>query len=189
MPAAKAPCSANTRSSGSPATFLLLNLNRFSAAGLTYTTLLAGSSTRIAVASASSAGEEKPLTTAADCSVCGCGRASAARPPRGLQSSAQVGDLLPEAILKSRKRGFVIPIQLWLRKQLRPLVERLLHPERLERQGLFHNNFLEVFFRPHLEGRADFTWQIWSALMFQLWHVVFIEQKSMAAPSYNWQDL
>ena len=100
-----------------------------------------------------------------------------------------VKDLLPPEILTSRKRGFVIPVQLWLRKELRPLVERLLHPERLERQGLFHSNFLEVFFRPHLEGRADFTWQIWSALMFQLWHVVFIEQKSMDVPSYNWQDL
>src|SRR5262245_9678930 len=96
MPAAKAPCSANTRSSGSPATFLLLNLNRFSAAGLTYTTLLAGSSTRIAVASASSAGEEKPLTIAADCSIRGCDPARAAGAPLGLQRSAQVGDLLPD---------------------------------------------------------------------------------------------
>jgi len=33
------------------------------------------------------------------------------------------------------------------------------------------------------------TRPFFSALMFQLWHVVFIEQKSMDVPSYNWQDL
>ena len=100
-----------------------------------------------------------------------------------------VADLLPEELLRARKRGFVIPIQLWLRRELRQLVERLLHPERLRRQGLFHSNFYETFVSPHMEQKADFTWQIWAALMFQLWHVVFIEQKEIGAPLYGWQDI
>lgn len=100
-----------------------------------------------------------------------------------------VGDLLPAELLAAKKRGFVIPIQIWLRRELRPLVERLLNPERLQRQGLFQSTFYEDFVRPHLENKADFTWHIWAALMFQLWHVVFIEQKEIEAPAYNWQTI
>ena len=99
-----------------------------------------------------------------------------------------IADLLPPDLLTARKRGFVIPVKLWLRQELRPLVERLLHPDRLDQQGLFHQ-VLYAFVRPHLEGQADFTWQIWAALMFQLWHAVFIERKQAETPTYRWMDL
>ena len=100
-----------------------------------------------------------------------------------------IADLLPGELLTARKRGFVIPITLWLRRELRPLVERLLNPKRLERQGLFHSKFYNLFVLPHLEGQADFTAQVWAALMFQLWHVVFIEKKQNEAPQYDWHAI
>jgi asparagine synthase (glutamine-hydrolysing) len=100
-----------------------------------------------------------------------------------------IGDLLPEPILNARKRGFVIPTTLWLRRELRPLVESLLHPERLRRQGLFQSTFYQSFVLPHLDGKADFTSQLWAALMFQIWHLIYIEQKETAAPSYDWQAM
>jgi asparagine synthase (glutamine-hydrolysing) len=96
-----------------------------------------------------------------------------------------ISDLLPEELLTARKRGFVIPIKLWLRRELRPLVDRLLHPDRLGQQGLFRRQFYSLFVLPHLEGRADFTWQVWAALMFQLWYVVFIERQQSEAPGYD----
>jgi len=100
-----------------------------------------------------------------------------------------VAHLLPPDLLGSPKRGFVIPIELWLRRELRPLVMRLLNPQRLHSQGIFRTEFYDAFVRPHLEGQARFTWQVWAALMFQLWHIVFVEQKQKEAPTYNWKAL
>lgn len=100
-----------------------------------------------------------------------------------------IGDLLPEPLLSARKRGFVIPTKLWLRRELRPLVERLLHPDRLRRQGLFHSTFYISFVLPHLDGKADYTSQVWAALMFQIWHLIYIEQNQTEAPGYSWQDM
>jgi asparagine synthase (glutamine-hydrolysing) len=100
-----------------------------------------------------------------------------------------VADLLPDQVLCGRKRGFVIPIKLWLRRELLPIVQQLLNPQRLRQQDLFHEKFHELVVRPHLEGRADFTWQRWSALMFQLWHVVFIEQHQADTPTYDWLSI
>jgi asparagine synthase (glutamine-hydrolysing) len=100
-----------------------------------------------------------------------------------------IGDLLPEPLLSARKRGFVIPTKLWLRRELRPLVKRLLHPDRLSRQGLFHATFYDSYVLPHLDGKADFTSQVWAALMFQIWHFIYIEQNQTEAPTYDWQAM
>ena len=102
---------------------------------------------------------------------------------------AAVGDLLPKELLGAPKKGFVIPITLWLRNQLRPLAQRLLSAERLQQQGIFRPSFYASYVAPHLEGRADYTWQVWSALMFQLWHSVFVEQRGVERPTYSWRDL
>jgi asparagine synthase (glutamine-hydrolysing) len=102
---------------------------------------------------------------------------------------AAVGDLLPKELLGAPKKGFVIPITLWLRNQLRPLAEALLSTERLQKQGIFRPSFYSSFVAPHLEGRADFTWQVWAALMFQLWHSVFVEQADVTKPAHSWRDL
>jgi asparagine synthase (glutamine-hydrolysing) len=102
---------------------------------------------------------------------------------------ASVADLLPPEILNARKRGFVIPIKLWLRTSLRKLAEHLLSPERLKTQGLFEPGFYWRYVKPHIEAKEDFTWQVWAALMFQLWHFVFIEQNARSAPTYTWRDI
>lgn len=98
-------------------------------------------------------------------------------------------DVLPFSVAYGRKKGFVIPLTLWLRGPLKKLAAYLLNPERLKKQGMFSPQFYEHFVRPHLEGEKDFTNKVWTALMFQLWHHVFMEEKSLAKPSYTWKDI
>lgn len=100
-----------------------------------------------------------------------------------------VSDLLPSEIQTAPKRGFVIPIELWLRRELRPLVDRLLAPERLAKQGIFRREFHGRYVQPHLDGKAVYTWQVWAALMYQLWHELFVEHRATTAPSISWNEL
>ena len=100
-----------------------------------------------------------------------------------------VEDLLPRDLLAAPKKGFVIPIRHWLRKDLRPLAERLLAPDRLEKQGVFRKEFYHRYVAPHLDGTVDHTWQVWAAVMYQLWHELFVERGSLSAPSGSWRDL
>ena len=107
---------------------------------------------------------------------------------KGLLREA-IGDLLPPELLAAGKRGFVLPLALWLRGRLRPVAERLLAPDRLARQGLFKPQFHERYVRPHLEGRADHTQVVWAALMFQLWHHLYIDTTARGAPAYAVGDV
>ena len=96
-----------------------------------------------------------------------------------------IGDLLPPELLNAPKRGFVIPLKLWLRGQLRPLAEHLLGSQRLAAQGIFQPGFYDWAVRPHLDGNADNTTLVWGALMFQIWHQSFIEAPSLQTPNWD----
>lgn len=101
---------------------------------------------------------------------------------KGLLRSA-VSPLLPAELLGVPKKGFVIPLKLWLRNALRPVVERVLSPERLARQGIFSPELYRLHVLPHLDGRQDLTTRVWGLLMFQLWYNQFIENPARSHPT------
>ncbi len=78
-------------------------------------------------------------------------------------------DLLPPAILKRKKRGFLIPTALWLKSDLKPLVEEMLGEDALRRQGLFNPTFVRNMIDEHNAGRDDHRRELWTLLILQLW--------------------
>ena len=102
--------------------------------------------------------------------------------PRDLKGLLRraVAPLLPRQIRKAPKRGFVVPLTLWIRGALRPLCEDMLSAARLKSQALFAADFSELYLRPHVEGASDHTNRIWAMLMFQLWYETFIEHDGVA---------
>jgi asparagine synthase (glutamine-hydrolysing) len=107
--------------------------------------------------------------------------------PKGLLRDA-VADLLTPGHLAAPKRGFVFPLARWLRGELRPLAERLLADEHLERQGLFRPGLAQRYLQPHLDGRVDESERLWPLLMFQLWHLLYVEEGLTEAPSFSWRE-
>lgn len=77
--------------------------------------------------------------------------------------------LLPPEILRRNKRGFQIPVAAWLRGRLRPLLEEMLGPERLKKQGIFNPDAVRRLVDEHVSGEADRRKQLWTMLVLQLW--------------------
>jgi asparagine synthase (glutamine-hydrolysing) len=114
-------------------------------------------------------------------------RTDADDPKRLLRES--VGDLLTEGHLHHPKRGFVFPLAQWLRRELRPLAERLLDDDHLRRQAIFRPGLAERYLQPHLDLRADESERLWPLLMFQLWHLLYIEEALTDPPTFSWREL
>lgn len=100
---------------------------------------------------------------------------------KGLLRKA-VAPVLPSSLLTAPKKGFVIPLSLWLRRELLPLAKFLLDPDRLASQGIFRSDLYSRLFVPHLEGRQGLTTRLWGLLMFQMWHLQFIEGTVESGP-------
>jgi asparagine synthase (glutamine-hydrolysing) len=77
---------------------------------------------------------------------------------------------LPASIVERPKKGFGIPVARWLRGPLAPLLDDLLGPDRLTRQGLFRPEEVAWRVAEHRAGVRDHRKPLWTLLMFQLWY-------------------
>jgi asparagine synthase (glutamine-hydrolysing) len=85
-------------------------------------------------------------------------------------------DLLPASILHRPKQGFGTPIDLWLRKELKPLLMEALSHERLRARGWFDPKTVASLVDEHLGGRRDLSQELWALLVFELWQQQFVDQ-------------
>jgi asparagine synthase (glutamine-hydrolysing) len=76
---------------------------------------------------------------------------------------------VPQQLIDRPKMGFSIPIDQWLRNELRDWAEDLLAPERLMREGYFDVEMIRAAWQAHLNGTRNSGSRLWSVLMFQSW--------------------
>lgn len=87
---------------------------------------------------------------------------------------------VPDAILQRRKQGFGVPIGRWLRGPLRPLLEDVLHRDRLRRVGLFSPEAVNRLVREHVAGEQNHQRSLWTLLAFELWRGAYLPRDSWA---------
>ncbi|MEA2654919.1 MAG: hypothetical protein QOI23_284 [Chloroflexota bacterium] len=101
---------------------------------------------------------------------------------RGFQSKflfkRALRGLLPETILRRRKKGFGIPVAEWFRGPLREHMLSVLSPERMARKGFFEPAAVGALVRDHLDGSRDNRKQLWTLFAFELWHDGYLAASS-----------
>jgi len=86
-----------------------------------------------------------------------------------------VAPLIPEPLLRRRKRGFSIPAAAWLRGELEPFARETLSDQTLRRQGFFDPQAVRRVLDAHVSGKEDLSRQLWGLLAFTLWHERHVE--------------
>ncbi len=76
---------------------------------------------------------------------------------------------VPPALTERPKAGFAMPVGDWIRGPLRPWVEELIRPSRLESEGFIDPVRVQHAWREHLSGHHDWTQKLWSVVMFESW--------------------
>ena len=77
--------------------------------------------------------------------------------------------LLPESILNRKKEGFSIPMKQWLRRELKPMMEHLLAPDRLAARGVVSPEETRRLIDAHVSGRANHAHVLFSLMVFERW--------------------
>jgi len=80
-----------------------------------------------------------------------------------------LGKYLPVSLFERPKMGFGVPIDHWLRFELKDLLLDFLSAERLKKEGLFNTNFVDKKIKEHLSGQVNHQYRLWPLLMWEMW--------------------
>lgn len=91
-----------------------------------------------------------------------------------------VADLLPADILDRKKRGFGTPMGAWLKRELAPLLQRLLSPEVVRTRGLFRSEAIQQLMADHAANRIDGTDALLALLNLEVWSRIYLDRRDPA---------
>jgi len=83
---------------------------------------------------------------------------------------------IPKQNLYRTKMGFAMPVGDWLRGKLKDLVTGTVLSEAALQRGYFNPQTVKTIVHDHVSGKKDYTYQVWSLLMLELWHQQFLKE-------------
>ena len=84
-------------------------------------------------------------------------------------------DVLPREVLEQPKAGFAAPVDYWLARDLKEMVDDLLSESQIQERGLFRPDAVRAFVDEHRSGAQDWSMQIWQLLTLELWMRIFLD--------------
>lgn len=93
-----------------------------------------------------------------------------------------LSDLLPREILRRRKMGFGVPLDVWFRKDLKEMAYDILLDNRCIERGYFKKEAVQKLLDEHVYEQYDHSCRIWALLFLELWHKMFIDESITSPP-------
>ncbi|MDA1000285.1 MAG: asparagine synthase C-terminal domain-containing protein [bacterium] len=84
---------------------------------------------------------------------------------------------IPEEIFRRPRQGFSVPMDRWLREELKETAAEHLAPGRVARWYIANPEAIEYLHRRHTAGRADWGLPLWAWTTFSMWYAQFVEGK------------
>jgi asparagine synthase (glutamine-hydrolysing) len=85
--------------------------------------------------------------------------------------------LLPAEIIDRPKKGFGVPLEAWFRHDLKELTGDLLLDGRLAQRAYFKPGAVDGLVREHQDGSGRWHNELWTLVMMEAWHRMFIDQR------------
>jgi asparagine synthase (glutamine-hydrolysing) len=76
---------------------------------------------------------------------------------------------LPPELFERPKMGFGMPIDNWMRKELKVLLFDYLSSDRLRREGRLDAAVVQKKLKEHLDGTCNHQYRLWAVLMWEMW--------------------
>lgn len=85
-------------------------------------------------------------------------------------------DILPEETLNFSKRGFGLPVDHWMKNELKEELLQLCDKTFIEKQGLFNYEYIKKLIDCHMSGKENLKNKLWNLFVFQKWYLSVMDE-------------
>jgi asparagine synthase (glutamine-hydrolysing) len=86
--------------------------------------------------------------------------------------------ILPQEVIDKKKMGFNPPLPQWINGELKPVIEKFLGRQALERRGIFRPEAVQQLIEDHRQSKRDNALKIWALLMIEVWQRMYLDGES-----------
>jgi asparagine synthase (glutamine-hydrolysing) len=83
---------------------------------------------------------------------------------------------VPHHVIYRRKKGFVMPASQWMRTDLAGITRAVLTSKAAAGRGVFQPQKINAMLDEHLAGRRDWGNVLWTALVLEIWYLLFVDR-------------
>lgn len=94
-------------------------------------------------------------------------------------------NILPKRIINRPKRGFPVPTESWLRGELKDFVHDTLLANDAACRSYMNLSVIEKIVREHEQGTENRRQEIWTLLIFEIWHRSFISRPELRGSRHD----
>lgn len=87
-----------------------------------------------------------------------------------------LSEFLPKEIVKRKKMGFGVPLDIWFRNDLKEMAYDVLLSKKCVERGYFKRETVQRILDEHISEQYDHCYRIWSLLFLEVWHNMFIDK-------------
>lgn len=84
-------------------------------------------------------------------------------------------DKLPQEIIRKPKRGLNPPMGIWIKKDLKTIIDIYLSKNSVEKRGILNYNFVRYLIDEHMSNKRDRSLHIWSLIVLEEWFRQYID--------------
>lgn len=84
---------------------------------------------------------------------------------------------IPSHILERKKQGFRLPIEEWLKNDLREFVEDLIFSRSFTERGIFARPRIEKMWNDFLTNKGDYAHHFWQLIVLEQWFRLYIDEE------------
>lgn len=83
--------------------------------------------------------------------------------------------IVPDHVLNRKKLGFPVPIRHWLKDEMHDWVKEIIKNSGTDH--LINKQYVLNLLDEHCQGKFDHSRKIWTAVVFMVWHAVYLEEQ------------
>lgn len=84
---------------------------------------------------------------------------------------------IPAHILDRKKQGFRLPIEVWLKKDLREFTEDLIFSRSFKERGIFATSRIEQMWNDFLSNKGEYAHHFWQLIVLEQWFRLYIDDE------------